>query len=78
MSVPNGITTHDFLKGLQERVSINNARMLLATALVQTGLQQEEGELSAEQAKSLCLQLIKQGGPAFQVGQTLYRRMNLQ
>ncbi len=73
----SAVSTNDFLKGLMERVTRQNARILLDSALVQAGIT-FGSELNQEQAKNLCLQLIKQGGPAFHVGQTMYRRTQVQ
>ncbi len=68
------ITVHDILRGLQERVSQYSANLLLESAMVDLGLE-EGATLKKEEAKNLCLALIKKGGPAFQVGQAMYRRI---
>jgi hypothetical protein len=65
-----------FMTQLRDRVTNANARMIMDTALVHTGLQRDPNEfLSSDEAKTLCLALIKQGGPAFKVGQALYRNI---
>lgn len=68
------ITTNDILVSLQERVSVYSASLLLESALLATGIQSSD-KLNITDAKNLCLALIKKGGPAFQVGQALYRRI---
>lgn len=69
-------TTRHFLRRLEEKVSGYNAKLLLNSALVDSGLAySEEDKLDSDQVKNLCLSLINKGGPAFQVGQTLYREM---
>lgn len=70
-----GLTTGVILGRLQQKVSIVNAKILLDTAKTQTGLQviQNDTILDPEQAKSLCLKLINNGGPSFHVGQALYK-----
>ena len=69
-----GLTTGVILNRLQQRVSINNARLLLNSAKIQTGLTVDnETLLGNEEAKALCMKLINQGGPAFHVGQAIYK-----
>ena len=68
------MTPNDFIERLRLRVSHYNARLVLHSAMVSTGLKVENDVvLSDEQFESLCLGLIKAGGPAFQVGQAMYR-----
>ena len=70
-------TTKHFLRQLEARVSGYNAKLLLSAALIDSGIGSDtEEKLDSEQAKSLCLSLIKKGGPAFQVGQSLYRELD--
>lgn len=77
MSVENSqaLTANLILSRLQQRVSKTNAQLLFDTAKVQTGLKFEDHSLALdkEDAKTLCLVLIKQGGPSFQVGQSIYK-----
>lgn len=63
------------LTRLQQRVSKSNAKLLLDMAKIQSGIQFEDNtlEIEKETAKSLCLTMIKQGGPSFQVGQAIYK-----
>jgi hypothetical protein len=68
------LTANMILGRLQQRVSKGNAKLLFATAKIQAGLEVgDEVELEMEQAKTLCLSMIKQGGPSFQVGQSIYK-----
>ncbi len=68
------LTTGLILTKLQQRVSKNNAKILLDTAKIQTGLKvQDDMALDKDQAKALCLNLINLGGPSFQVGQAVYK-----
>ncbi len=68
------VTANLILSRLQQRVSKANAKLLFDAAKVQAGFQLEDTvELEAEQAKTLCLAMIKQGGPSFQVGQSIYK-----
>lgn len=72
----NEITPQFFLKQLNQRVSQFDARLILDSAIVTSGLNlQMETKLDQEQAKGLCLELIKKGGPAFQVGTSIYRQL---
>ncbi|MEZ0390604.1 MAG: hypothetical protein ACAH59_00210 [Pseudobdellovibrionaceae bacterium] len=74
MPSENILTTSLILSRLQQRVSKTNAKLLFETAKIQAGLQVEDTvQLEAEQAKTLCLCMIKQGGPSFQVGQSIYK-----
>lgn len=68
------VTPNDFINRLRERVSHYNARLVLRSTMVSSGLNlSDDTVLSGEQFESLCLGLIKAGGPAFQVGQAMYR-----
>ncbi len=70
------VTINYFLKRLQERVSRNDARLLLDAAVIVSGLKGlEDRELNKEEASHLCMELIKKGGPAFQVGSLVYREL---
>ncbi|MCB9025168.1 MAG: hypothetical protein H6625_02515 [Bdellovibrionaceae bacterium] len=61
---------------LSQRVSAYNAKLLLHTIKVGAGIHSEQDDkLNPEEAKSLCLELIKKGGPAFQVGKDLYSQV---
>jgi hypothetical protein len=68
------LTANLFLTHLQKRVSRSNAKLLFDAAKVQAGFQLDESsELEVETAKNICLAMIKQGGPSFQVGQMIYK-----
>jgi hypothetical protein len=70
------LSTETFYQRLTEKVSNYNARLLLSQALHQTGLTTiNDQPLEQEVAKNLCLELIKRGGPAFHVGQAIYREL---
>lgn len=76
LSVMTQFTSNHFLKRLEEKVSGNNARLLLHAAIIDSGISKSADEaLDSEQAKTLCLSLIKKGGPAFSVGQSMYREL---
>jgi hypothetical protein len=75
MSQPQ-MTTEVFYQRLTEKVSNYNARLLLSQALHQAGLSEiNKDPLADDVAKNLCLELIKRGGPAFHVGQAIYREL---
>lgn len=60
---------------LATRVSAYNARLMLQSAMVDSGLKiDSEAPLSAEQVKGLCLELIRKGGPSFQIGRQLHQQ----
>ncbi|MGE3973458.1 MAG: hypothetical protein AB7F59_02920 [Bdellovibrionales bacterium] len=69
------ITLNHFLKSLQQRVSAYDAKLILDSAVVTTGIPYQADALNSEEAKNLCLELIKKGGPAFQVGSSIYREI---
>ena len=63
-----------FRKGLEVRMSPFNARIILDSAFVSSGVEKTEETLDKTQTQSLCLALIKKGGPAFQVGTEIYKK----
>ena len=68
------LTANLILGRLQQKVSKSNAKLLFDSAKIQAGLKcEDEVELEKEQAKTLCLAMIKQGGPSFHVGQAIYK-----
>jgi hypothetical protein len=74
MNTDNQLTAAHILTQLQLRVSRSNAKLLLDSAKIQTGIMVEnEAVLDKEQAKTLVIKLINQGGPSFQVGQAIYK-----
>ena len=69
-------TMNDFLKALRERVSANNAKLLLHSAAVKSGMPIKMDEpMRKEEAQALCMELINSGGPGFQVGRAIYSEM---
>jgi hypothetical protein len=67
---------NDIYQVLNKKVSAYNAQLLLNSALIGAGFQgNKEMPLENEEAKSICLQLIKKGGPAFQVGKDFYSQL---
>ena len=67
------LTVGDIHNKLTERVSGYDADLILNTALLSAGVcLAKETNLSEQAMKNVCLELIKQGGPAFQVGQSFY------
>lgn len=73
----SSVTINDFYVKLSERVSDYTARLLLHTAVLKSGLKEEQhAPLKSEDAKSICLALIGQGGPAFHVGRDIYQTLS--
>ncbi len=67
------ITVNYFFNELKKKVSASNARLLLNSAVIQSGLNfAPDQELKKEEAQSLCMELIRIGGPGFQVGRYIY------
>ena len=70
------LTLKDFYQKLSERVSDYNAKLLLQSVVFTSGLSNEDSSpLNKEDAQAICLELIKKGGPAFQVGKDMYHRV---
>lgn len=64
----------DLLKRLVEKISYFDAEMILSAAMVSAGVaRKSEGCFKKKEAREICLQLIKRGGPAFAVGTVAYR-----
>lgn len=77
MADANPITMNHFLCELKKKVSDSNAKLLLHTASVRSGVYYPEHEpLKKEDAHNLCMELIKGGGPSFQVGRSVYAQLN--
>ncbi|MEZ4873635.1 MAG: hypothetical protein R2827_15620 [Bdellovibrionales bacterium] len=70
------ITFQLFYDKLSSKVSGYNARLLLNTACINSGIAQTESALNEEEVKSICLELIKKGGPSFQVGKEVYSELH--
>ena len=72
----NPVTVNDFYVKLTEKVSNYNARLMLRTAMLTSGVVGEDSQvLESEQVKAICLALINKGGPAFQVGKSMYSNL---
>tara|TARA_Y100000817_G_C16781458_1_gene510778 strand:- start:439 stop:717 length:279 start_codon:yes stop_codon:yes gene_type:complete len=70
------ITFQDFYDKLSSKVSGYNAKLLLNTACINSGIQKKEETLNEEEVKQICLELIKKGGPSFQVGKEVYGQIH--
>ena len=69
-------TLNDVHMKLSEKVSDSNAKLLLHAVTIGAGFRGEKNcPLNKEDAKTICLELIKMGGPAFQVGKALYSQV---
>lgn len=77
MAEANAITMNLFLDELKKKVSDSNAKLLLHGAVVRSGIScATDAPLNKQDAQTLCMELIKSGGPGFQVGRVLYRQMS--
>lgn len=70
----NTVNANLFRKGLEVRMSPFNAKIILDSAFISSGMSYTEENLDKAQAQNLCLALIKKGGPAFQVGTEIYKK----
>lgn len=76
MTETKAITVNLFLSELKKKVSDSNAKLLLHSAIIRTGINcSEDAPLNKEDAHNLCLELINGGGPGFQVGRMVYTQM---
>ncbi len=72
----SSVTINDFYDQLAAKVSAYNAKLLLQRAVFQSGLNHDHySRLKIDDARAICLELIKKGGPAFQVGKDMYARL---
>lgn len=70
------MTINDIYLRLSEKVSNYNARIMLQSAMLASGVVGEDSKvLENEQAKAICLALINKGGPGFQVGKSVYQSL---
>ena len=75
-NIPESISMSIFLSELEKKVSMNNARLLLHSAAIRTGMAPKfDQELQKDQAEALCMELIRSGGPGFQAGRTIYNQI---
>lgn len=70
------ISTQHFYSALSKKVSGYNAKLLLNSAMIQVGFNQINADpLKVDDARNICLELIKKGGPAFYVGKEIYQQI---
>jgi len=69
------VTQQDFMRRLTERVTQFDAQMILDAAMLTAGVDRPEGFFKKDEARDICLALIKRGGPAFAVGTGIYREV---
>ncbi|MCH2533608.1 MAG: hypothetical protein MK008_04130 [Bdellovibrionales bacterium] len=75
-AIMSEITTQHFYTALSKKVSGYNAKLLLNSAMIQVGFNQINADpLKLDDAKNICLELIKKGGPAFYVGKEIYQQI---
>jgi hypothetical protein len=72
---PSTLSLGDFYTQLNVTMSDYHARNVIRTVLTTAGLTvtDHSEKLSIDNARSLCLELIKKGGPSFQVGKNIYQ-----
>jgi hypothetical protein len=73
------ITMNVFLMELKKRVSASNAKLLLHTAVTKTGLnfdQNQDHPMNKVEVHTLCMELLRSGGPGFQAGRTVYSQIS--
>jgi len=68
------VNASEFRKGLEVRMSPFNAKIILDSAFVSSGVIKTEENLDKAQTQELCLALIKKGGPAFHVGTEIFKK----
>lgn len=71
------LTLNDFYQKLNERVSDYNAKLLMQSVMIGAGISGSDyaSTLKVNEARNVCLELIKKGGPAFQVGKAMYQQV---
>lgn len=70
------VTPNVILEKLKIKVSTYDARIILDSAMVISGLRSEWAQpLKKEDAQALCMQLMRRGGPAFHVGTEVYKQL---
>lgn len=73
---PCEVTYNTFVSKLNERVSDYNTKLVIQSVKIGTGIREEDDTpLNIEDVRSICLELIKKGGPAFQVGKDIYNTL---
>jgi hypothetical protein len=69
------VTQQDFINRLTEKLTHFDAQMILDAAMLTAGVNRPEGFFRKDEARDICLALIKRGGPAFSVGAGIYREV---
>lgn len=70
------VNQHDFIKRLTEKLTHFDAQMILDAAMISAGVETKgDGFFKKDEAKEICLELIKRGGPAYSVGAGIYREV---
>lgn len=73
MADSNAITVDLVYKELKKKVTDSNAKLLLHSAVVRSGIScANDAPLAKEAAHALCMELMKSGGPGFQVGRAVF------
>jgi hypothetical protein len=72
---PTSVTEQVFLTRLREKLSHFDAEMVLEAAMLSAGVTRRTGCLQKLETRSICLALIKRGGPAFSVGTNIYKEV---
>ncbi len=70
------VTPNLILEKLKIKLSTYDARIILDSAMVIAGLRSEWTQpLQKQDAQTLCMQLMRRGGPAFHVGTEVYKQL---
>jgi hypothetical protein len=69
------VKEQDFMRRLTEKLTHFDANLVLEAAMLAAKVPRHEGFLKKQEAKEICLQLIKRGGPAYSVGAVVYREV---
>ena len=74
MTDESPVTVDFFFKELKKKVSDSNAKILLHSAVVRSGIScaTTDAPLEKDDAHALCMALMRSGGPGFQVGRAVY------
>jgi hypothetical protein len=69
------VREEDFIRRLTEKLTHFDATIILEAAMLSAGVSRQDGFFKKEEARGICLELIKRGGPAFSVGTGIYREV---
>ncbi len=73
MAGEQSITVNFIYNELKKKVTDSNAKLLIHSAVIRSGIAcPADMPLDKATAQSLCMELIKSGGPGFQVGRAVY------